>query len=109
MPSCHRLSALMLLLCFVALIHKTFFSHGATGLRNLRPTRSSYGVFPSSPGRNQLVVAAACVTSHAQAVMSLRDLPPETHLCAVPQDTNLRLELFDCTFRKPIFLDSVPC
>ena len=46
--------------------HQTFCPHGATGLRNLRPTRSSYGVFPSSPGRNQLIVAAACVTNHAK-------------------------------------------
>ena len=37
-----------------------------------------------------------------QAVMSLRDSPPKPHLCAVPQGTNLRLELFDCPFRKPI-------
>ena len=59
-------SALMRLTCFSALIHQTFCTHGATALRNLRPTRSSYGVFPSSPGRNQLIVTAACVTSHAK-------------------------------------------
>ena len=61
------------------LINQTFCPHGATGLRNLRPTRSSYGVSPSSPGRNQLIVAAACVTSHAKLftvlVHSARLLP----------------------------------
>ena len=36
-----------------------------------------------------------------QAVMSLRDSPPKTHLCAVPQGTNLRLELFDCPSASP--------
>ena len=35
-------------------------------LHSLRPTRNSHGVFSSSPGLNQLIVAAACVTNHAR-------------------------------------------
>ena len=52
-------------------------------VRNLRPTRSSYGVFPSSPGRNQKIVAAACDTSQANlsCVSGIRLPRPISVLC----------------------------
>ena len=38
-----------------------------------------------------------------QAVMSLRDSPPKTHLCAVPLKVRIfALSSFNCTFRKAI-------
>ena len=88
MPSCQRLSALMRLTYFSALISKTFCPHAAAGLRNLRTTRSSYSVFPSRPDRNELIVAAGSA--------------PKGHFRTMAQGTNLRLELFDFTFRQCI-------
>jgi hypothetical protein len=73
-------------------------------LRHLRPHRSSYGVFPSTPNLATLTVIIAYSINHARLVCESSTFRPTLLLQGTAHCPELRLSFSTGTLNKPIAL-----